>query len=230
MKSRSYRSSSILPSCWGYSLIEVLIAVTIFTSMVMLAMVALNQGLGQYKRLMKEGIDFRRYASTFWLHQSASGMLKYLVSDINNRQFPYFRCSYDGVVSYVSVSPLSSNVPVVVWIVREKLNSSGLSALTYYELPVYAKKYDDIDHDYVSSDYKKGSSFVILQDVTDVRIEGYVMDTVTKLWQWLSDYDAKDGNMLPTSIRISYKRGGKKATIFLNIPTNKSIRPDTSVI
>ncbi|MBF0316852.1 MAG: prepilin-type N-terminal cleavage/methylation domain-containing protein [Nitrospirae bacterium] len=221
MNNRSYRSSSP-----GYSLIEVLIAVTIFTSMVMLSMVALNQGLGQYKKLMQEGIDFHRYASSFWLHQSVSGMLNYIVSE-NNRQFPYFRCSHDGV-SYVSASPLSSNIPVVVWIIGEKVNSSGLFTLTYYELPVYAKKYEDIERDYSSSAYKKGSSFVILKDVTDVRIESYVMDMVTKLWQWSSDYDTKDTNMLPTHLRISYKRDGKQETNFFSIHTNKTIRPDIS--
>ncbi|MBF0608375.1 MAG: hypothetical protein SFH39_16855 [Candidatus Magnetobacterium sp. LHC-1] len=220
--SRSYRSFSTL----GYSLIEVLIAVTIFTSMVMLSMVALNQGLGQYKKLMQEGIDFRRYASSFWLHQSVAGMLNYVVSD-NNRQFPYFRCSYGGV-SYVSASPLSNNIPVVVWIVREKAASSGLSVLTYYELPVYTKKYEDIERDYVSSVYKKGSSFVVLQDITDVRIESYVMDMVTKLWQWSAEYDTKDSGMLPTHLRISYKRNGKQEVLFFSIHTNKTTRPDIS--
>ncbi|KJU82748.1 prepilin-type [Candidatus Magnetobacterium bavaricum] len=199
-------------------MIEVLIAVTIFTSMVMLSMVALNQGLGQYKKLMQEGIDLRRYAASFWLHQSVSGMLNYTVMD-NNKQFPYFRCSYDGV-SYVSTSPLSNNIPVVVWIVREKGTS-----LTYYELPVYAKRYEDIERDYSSSAYKQGSSFVILQDVTDVRIESYVMDMVTKLQQWTPEYDTKDTNMLPTHLKISYKRGGKQETLFFSIHTNKTIRP-----
>ncbi|MBF0345578.1 MAG: prepilin-type N-terminal cleavage/methylation domain-containing protein [Nitrospirae bacterium] len=220
---RPYRQSNC-----GYSLIEVLIAVAIFTSMVMLSMVALNQGLTQYKRLMEEGINFRRYARTFWLHQSTAGMINYLVND-NGRWFPYFYCSIDRV-SYVSASPFSSNVPVIVWIVKEKLPSTGNFALTYYELPVYAKKYEDIERDYSSSDYKKGSSFVILEDIADVRIESYVIDAVTKLWDWRTDYDAKDDKRLPSSIRISFKRQGRTEMFYLSIHTNKAIRPDPGVI
>jgi general secretion pathway protein J len=210
----------------GYTLIEVLVAIAIFTAMVMFCVMALQQSLMQYKSVMDEGINFWKYGSKFWLHKSAGGVVGYYINE-KNQWFPYFMCN-DSRVSYVSSSPLTGNLPVVVWLVKEKTKDG--TSLVYYELPVYTYGYEEIERLYFFGDYKKGSSFVILEGVSGISMEVYVKDRLTNRWEWKSDYDGKQSDTMPGGIRITYTGGGRKHAIFLAIYTNSPLTSNPYVI
>ncbi|MBF0486610.1 MAG: prepilin-type N-terminal cleavage/methylation domain-containing protein [Nitrospirae bacterium] len=205
----------------GFTLIEVVVAIAIFTSMVLLSTAALNQAFKQYKKVMDEGVNLWKVARSFWIHKSASGMLFYFIDDGTRlKWYPYFVCNPD-VISYVSASPMADNVPVVVWIVKEKHDENY--DLVYYELPVYVKKQQELEKDYQSGRFKKGYSFVIIEDISSVSFESYVEAPVTKLWDWSREYYGKSGGKLPKYLRIAYKKDGRFNALMLSISTNSTI-------
>ncbi|MBF0459164.1 MAG: prepilin-type N-terminal cleavage/methylation domain-containing protein [Nitrospirae bacterium] len=205
----------------GFTLIEVVVAIAIFTSMVLLSTVALNQGFTQYKRVMNEGVNLWKAARSFWIHKSTSGMLFYFIDEGKRLDwYPYYICNPDEI-SYVSGSPMADNVPVVVWIVKEKREQNF--DVVYYELPVYVKKQEELDKDYQSGNYKKGNSFVIMENVSDVSFESFVEDPLTKLWGWSREYYGNRGRRLPKYVRIVYNRDGRFNALMLSISTNATI-------
>ncbi|KWT90990.1 PulJ/GspJ family protein [Candidatus Magnetominusculus xianensis] len=212
----------------GFTLIEVVVATAIFTSMVLLSTAALNQGFKQYKTVMEEGVNLWRVARSFWIHKSAAGMLFYYIDEGKRREwYPYYVCNSD-VISYVSASPMADNVPVVAWIVREKHEDNY--NVVYYELPVYVKKQEELEKDYQSGNYKKGNSFVIIENVNDVRFESYVEEPLTKLWDWSREYYGKVGGKLPKYIRIAYKKDGRLNALLLSVATNATIYQNPNMI
>ncbi|PMP91694.1 MAG: prepilin-type cleavage/methylation domain-containing protein, partial [Hydrogenobaculum sp.] len=54
----------------GYTLIEVIIAVAIFSMMVVLGTMAFTQGLRQYKNILRHGLNFWQNAKYVWLTKS----------------------------------------------------------------------------------------------------------------------------------------------------------------
>ncbi|MBF0320802.1 MAG: prepilin-type N-terminal cleavage/methylation domain-containing protein [Nitrospirae bacterium] len=216
------------PSRRGFTLIEVVVGIAIFTSMVLLSTVALNQAFDQYKTVMDEGVNLWKVARSFWIHKSASGMLYYFIDEGKRKEwYPYFVCTTD-TISYVSASPMADNVPVVVWIVREK-NGNNFNVV-YYELPVYVKKQEELEKDYQNGTYKKGNSFVIIEDVSDVHFESYVADPLTKLWDWSREYYGKTGGKLPKYVRVAYKKDGRYDALMLSISANATVYQNPNVI
>ncbi|MBF0518437.1 MAG: prepilin-type N-terminal cleavage/methylation domain-containing protein [Nitrospirae bacterium] len=218
----------------GYTLIEAVVAVAIFSAMMMLAMAALNQGFKQYKAVMEEGVNFWKIARSYWLHKSVSGVVYYYVSDEKrlswNTWRPYIVCRPD-LLSYVSNTPMAGELPVVVWIVTEKNSAKDALNLMYYELPVYTKNMEDIKQEFISGAYKNGNSFSIVEDVTDVTMECYAMDSLTKLWSWVQKYETKPGvTILPSAVRINYRKHNKNESIFFNIRVNGTFHSDPNVI
>lgn len=212
----------------GYTLIEVLIAMAIFTSMVMLSMTALNQGLKQYKDLMDEGINFWKYAGKFWIEKSFNGIVDYYVS-VDKKWFPYFILDRDKI-SYVTAMPLASEIPVVAWIVTEKTFGSYTSSLVYYELPVYTKDYDELRWIFRTKEFKQGRRVVLEEDVSGVTFECQIMDINSLRNDWRFRYDAQDGKVLPELVRIKFRQNKNKKTLVFKVYTNSRYKYDKHII
>lgn len=212
--------------CWacrktysnGYTLIEVLVALLIFSSMVMLATMALDQGLRQYHGLMEKGINFWDNAKHLWINRSFSSVTDYYVKNDDMRWYPYFRGGQE-VISYVSLAPLAGDLPVVVWIVNERLNN-GRRSLVYYELPVYTKTLKDMERDYFFGGYKKGSSIKLLEDVENVEIKFFGYDFNTRQDIWSGDFEGYKRKALPYLVKVTYAGAGKKNVLVFGLNTN----------
>ncbi len=202
----------------GYTLIEVLIATAIFSSMLLLAATGLNQGLRNYRGVLDKGIDFWVHARNLWLTKSISGMIDYYVED-RQKWFPYFESGF-GRVSYTTLSPLMGDMPVIAWIVKEK--SKKNYSIRYYELPLLTKNYKEINRDFMTGNYKKGNSFTIRENITDVYFECFVRDLNTGEAEWYSDYNARGSGVLPNILKINYKERGKPNVMVYKINTNTS--------
>ncbi|KJR40401.1 prepilin-type [Candidatus Magnetoovum chiemensis] len=206
----------------GYTIIEVLIATAIFTSMLMLSTAALQQGLNQYKKVMDEGIKFWSYAENFWINRSFSGIFDYYVN-YNSDWFPYFSMDGDRI-SYVTYSALANDAPVAAWIVKEKMKNAFGYSVVYYELPVLTKGYDDIEKDYTSKSYKKGARIVLFENVSFVDFQCFAIEALSWSGRWLHSYNAKDGKMLPEKIKISFQKDRKKLNLTFSIYNNSTIK------
>lgn len=204
----------------GYTILEVLIAIAIFTAMVTIASMALNQGLGQYHRLMERGINFWDNAKYLWINKSLNSAVDYYVYSRDSGWFPYFRGNQE-LISYVSSSPLATDEPVVVWI-RNERQDDGNRSIVYYELPVYAKNMQEIERQYLFGDFKKGNSITLLKGIGDVSIKFYGYDLLEKQWSWTGDFDGSKRKVLPQAIKIDYKDmgTGERKTVILGINTN----------
>src|SRR4030042_3533877 len=192
----------------GYTLIEVLVAMAIFSSMMMLAGTALDQGLKQYHGLAEKGLGFWDNAKKIWIDKSFNSMIDYYVYTRSDGWFPYFRVSQEGI-SYVSLAPLAGDLPVVVWI-QNKAEENGRRSGVYYELPVYTKSYDEIERDYIFADYEKGRSLKLLESVEGIEFSFYGYNMRDRRYGWYNNFDGNRMNILPSSIIISYNHNGKK--------------------
>ena len=196
----------------------------IFSSMIMLATMALNQGLRQYRGLMEKGVNFWDKAKYLWIDGSFGAAVDYYVYKENTGWFPYFYGDGERI-SYVSLSPLTGDLPVVVWIVKEK-RDNGLYAVVYYELPVYTKTCKELDWDYISGNYKKGSSLTLLDGVQDIDMAFYGFDVLRRNGQWSPTFDGSTRRSMPSTVKLTYVAGTKKQVLLFCINTNTMRKAD----
>jgi len=208
----------------GYTLIEVIVAIAIFTVMVMLAGTAMNQGLQQYHGLMEKGLDFWSYARMIWIEKSFNSTTDYYVRTRSDGWFPYFRGAADSV-SYVSLAPFAGELPVVVWIKKEQ-DQQGLSSLTYYELPVNTKTFDEIEKASVSGDYREGEMVRMLEQADSLSFSYYGYDSGKRQYAWFDRFEGSKMKRLPTLVRVSYRQGDSSGNIFFNLYVNSQLKSD----
>lgn len=208
--------------CRGYTLIEVVVAVAIFTTMLMLGSIALNQTLMQYKALAQKGFSFWQYARVVWLDKSIGSMTDYYVNTKKDGWFPYFKGDMNGF-SYVSLSPFVGDSPCVVWVLKEK-NEKGTYSLTYYELPVIMKKYDEIENAFFFGDYKKGNSYTVISNAESVYFQYYGFDVFKRKYDWFNEFEGKLKKTLPAAIMITYKTEQEEKKLILKVNTNSMMK------
>lgn len=196
----------------------------IFSSMVLLASMALNQGLKQYQGLVGRGINFWEYARHVWINRSFSSATDYFVRTKEDGWTPYFEGSND-VISYVSLSPLSGNVPVVVWIKREK-EENGKSSLVYYELPVYMKTYDEIESEYSTGNYRQGNSVRLFEGIENMETSfyGYDLKRNEYIMKWYDHYDSRKSKILPSVVKISFAQEGRRRIFLFSLNVNSRLK------
>ena len=206
----------------GYTLIEVLVGMAIFSLMLMLAGMALNQGLKQYHGLAEKGIGFWDDAKRIWIDKSFNSTIDYYVHTRSDGWFPYFKGSQEGI-SYISLAPLAGELPVVTWI-RNEAEANGMRSLVYYELPVYTETYEEIERNYIFADYKKGRSVKLLKEVEGIEFNFYGYDIRDRKYGWYRNFDGNTMRLLPSSIMISYNHEGKKDRLIFSINVNSLIK------
>ncbi len=202
----------------GYTLIEVVVATAIFSAMVLLSSMALNQGLSQYQGLMQRGVNFWDHARHLWVSRSLGSATDYYVKGTTGRWFPYFYGTQD-MLSYASLSPLVGDMPVVVWIVKER-QDNGKYSLIYYELPLYTKGIKDLDNDYAFGDYKRGTSIRLLSDLDKVEAMFYGYDAIKGVYGWYADYRGNKMLSIPVLVKYTCTSGGKDHVFMFRIHTN----------
>lgn len=211
-------------ACAGYTLIEVLVATMVFSAMALLAGMALNQGLRQYQGLVDQGLNFWSHAQKIWTDKSFNSTVDYYVHDVKRGWFPYFIGNQDGV-SYVSLAPLAGDIPVVVWL-RKELTGDGKSNLVYYEMPVYARSYRDIEWRFASGDYQKGRSVRLLEGADQMRFGYFGYDMHDDRHRWRDIYEGCVTRRLPLLVQIAYVRGGEEKMFMFGIHVNSHLKMD----
>ncbi|MEK6684054.1 MAG: prepilin-type N-terminal cleavage/methylation domain-containing protein [Nitrospirota bacterium] len=208
----------------GYTLIEVLIATAVFSAMVTLASLALDQGLRQYRGLMDRGITFWDNARYLWMNKSFASAVDYYVHSRGDGWFPYFRGTQE-IISYVSGSPLAGDQPVIVWI-RNERQEDGRRSWVYYEQPVYAKGLEAIERDTLFGDFKKGNSITLLKDLEALTVSFYGYDPMNKQASWTADFDGRKRRFLPELIKVDYQDTEEKVkkTMLFGIKTHSPMK------
>ena len=206
----------------GYTLIEVIVAIAICSAMLLLGGMALNQGLKQYQGLVEKGLCFWDYAQNIWTDKSFHSTIDYYVNTNTSGWFPYFRGNQDGV-SFVTLAPFAGDLPVVVWIKKEN-TEDGKERLVYYELPIYAKSYRELESDFASGAYRRGQSIKIIDGVEKIQFEFYGYDVRDEKHKWRNIFEGAETKQLPLLVRIYYMRGDEKKMFMYAIHVNSQMK------
>jgi len=201
----------------GYTLLEVLISIVIFSAMLLLGSVAFNQGLKNYETIAKRGIHFWENTRLLLLQRSFSSIFDYFVHDSRGRFFPYFIGRTD-LISFVTNSPLSYDYPVLVVLSKEKREEGSLD-LVYYEQPVFTMNYDEIERFINFKEYQKlARRVVFLSNLESITFSYYVFDQRRGLYTWVSTYEGRNGLYLPKMVKIEYQeKGANRDSLILGI-------------
>jgi general secretion pathway protein J len=194
----------------------------ICSAMLLLGGMALNQGLKQYQGLVEKGLCFWDYAQNIWTDKSFHSTIDYYVNTNTNGWFPYFRGNQEGV-SFVTLAPFAGDLPVVVWIRKEK-TEDGKERLVYYELPVYAKSYQELERDLASGAYRKGQSVKILDGAEKILFEFYGYDIRDEKHKWRNIFEGAETKQLPLLVRIYYMRSDEKRMFMYAIHVNSQMK------
>ena len=206
----------------GYTLIEVIVAIAICSAMLLLGGMALNQGLKQYQGLVEKGLCIWDYAQNIWTDKSFHSTIDYYVNTNTSGWFPYFRGNQDGV-SFVTLAPFAGDLPVVVWIKKEN-TEDGKERLVYYELPIYAKSYRELESDFASGAYRRGQSIKIIDGVEKIQFEFYGYDVRDEKHKWRNIFEGAETKQLPLLVRIYYMRGDEKKMFMYAIHVNSQMK------
>jgi len=198
------------------------VALVIFSSMMLLAGAALNQGLSQYRGLVDRGLNFWDHAKKIWLDKSFHSMTDYYVFTRSDRWFPYFKGDLD-YISYVTLAPFVGEMPVVVWLKKERGENNKFQ-LMYYEMPVQVKTAEDLDKDYISNEYRKGLPYAVLSELDQIDFSFYGCGTQNAGCRWYGVLDGKSFKSLPTAVRISYRRGSENGFLLFHINVNSEVK------
>lgn len=206
----------------GYTLIEVVVAIAVFSAMMLLAGSAMNQALRQYQGLVEKGLNFWEHAQKIWMDKSFHSVVDYNVNIPGYGWFPYFRGNGQGV-SYVTLAPFAGDLPVVVWI-RKESGEDGKARLVYYELPVYAKSYREIESDLNSGEYARNGNVKILENMDQVGFSFYGYDVRDGKHKWRDTFEGRETRQLPLLVRISYSRAGEERVFMYGIHVNSQYK------
>lgn len=200
----------------GYTLMEVLIASLIFSSIILLSVYALEQGIRQYKGILERGFNFWEKARIFWLSRSLSSAIDYYVYDERKKfWYPFFKGRVD-MVAYISLAPFSHNTPVLAILKKEE--KDGKFELVYYELPVYTYNLKDLEEILVFESYQRGIKFTFFEGLESLEFKYYGYDRFRHFNDWFSEFDGSRFLQLPLSLKIEYNQGDKKN--FFYFPLN----------
>ncbi|MCX8042424.1 MAG: prepilin-type N-terminal cleavage/methylation domain-containing protein [Thermodesulfobacteriaceae bacterium] len=197
----------------GYTLLEVLIASLIFSAMIFLATLALDQSLKQYQSLIKRGLNFWEDSKILWLQRSLSSALDYYVyEERKNFWFPFF-IGKNNLIAYISLSPFSKDLPVLVVLKRE-IASDGKESLVYYELPIYTLNFKDIEKILNFEEYKKGTPIIFLEGLESLDFKFYGYDRFKRFYDWFSEYESSKSFYLPSIVKVEFTKEGVKDSIY----------------
>jgi general secretion pathway protein J len=123
--------------------------------------------------------------------------------------------------SYVSLAPIAGDLPVVVWVTREKLED-GRYALIYRERPVHTQIRRNLESDYALETYKKGQSLVVMDGLDDLKFRFYGYYYAKQKEEWSDEYEGEKRFRLPTLVEIDYVSQGEKGTLYFGIRANST--------
>lgn len=209
---------SLIRNSRGYTLIEALIALAMFSLMVFLGTMALDQSLRQYQGLLGKGLGLWEFTKRIWVGKSLGSMVNYYVPLPNGQWAPYF-IGDQSTLSYVSLAPLAGKLPVAVWIKQEQ-DASNKRRLVYYEVPVYTKRAADFERDEVFGDFKRGTSLPIVEGADSIRFAFLVFNLNLKKYLWVEEFNGRQNHVLPTQVKITITKNSRDEDQLFTVHTN----------
>ncbi len=205
----------------GYTLVEVLVAIVIFSTLIGLGSVALNQIMKYYEVIKSRDLSVWKYANLIWLDKIFLEVMDYYVSDDTGKFYLYFIGTPD-FLTFVSFEGISTDKPVVVYL-EKQINQSGKYDLILYQLPLNSQSGKELDRYIVFKDYKKDNTpFYVMKDLDDLSFDYYIYDFRSYKYKWSFSYE-KGGFLAPMFVKLKFKKDSKVDNLIFII-NNNSIR------
>lgn len=212
------KNQTRIKDLYGYTLLEVIIALLIFTIMSVLAVRAFEQSLRQYELFKLRDGDLWEEKKWILLNRTFQCLIPYNLSNPRAQRYPYF-IGRQNIISYVSNCPIVNDLPVIVFLEKE-LDQSGKFKLVYYEFPIYSSDYSEIKRLEFTKEYRRGTKLIYLSDVEFIELFFFGYDQIEKRWKWFMEFDGAQTISIPRIVKISYKSSRHSDTIFLGIGTD----------
>ncbi len=200
----------------GFSLLELLVAVVLFSLVVVVATGALWKTIHRFQEEDLLNHDERReYFHLYWLRGSFLGLMNYRVKNERKKDAPFFEGNLKEI-RYISSAPVIGVLPVAVRLRVRQDEETGKFDLEYSEIEVYAKTYDELKDLFTSSSLfeKKGRSFNVFQDLDRVAFRFFGRKTNSQReGEWSTSYSSLETRLLPEKITLKCEKGDKKVAV-----------------
>jgi len=107
---------------------------------------------------------------------------------------------------------------------KKRKNGKRKENLIYYELPVYAKSYQELERDLASGAYRNGQSIKILNGLKRFNSNFTAMISGMKSICGAGLLQERKPDKLPLLVRIDYMLGGEKKMFMYAIHVNSQIK------
>ncbi|WP_045386314.1 PulJ/GspJ family protein [Vibrio rotiferianus] len=215
----------------GFTLVEVLVSLVIFSSVIAVVITGLEQGRGQWLRAMDRNHDTHKlYTRQQWITQtieqsnSAPFIIEYGVSA------PYFYGT-ERQIDFLTNAPVYSG-PGTYSAARLQIvdDNQGTSALVFTQ---WANK----DPYYgIPKSTSEGKSITLLEGIKDAKWEYYLESRIEatpleikyntfaprREAKWSNYYDAKYELKIPKKMRFDFEIDGKSYTWYFNLASYSS--------
>lgn len=205
----------------GYTLVEVLVAIVIFATLIGLGTTALNQVMKYYEVIRSKDLSVWKYANLVWLDRVFLQVMDYYISDDTGRFYLYFIGAPD-FLTFASYEGISTDKPVVVYL-EKQINQNGKYDLLLYQVLLNSQTGKELDRYIVFKDYKKDNNpFYVMKDLDELGFEYYIYDIRSYTYRW-SFYYEKGGLIPPAFVKVSFKKDNKPDNLIFSI-NNNSLR------
>jgi len=199
----------------GYTFIEILLSLIIFSMTVGLVSYAITQSLDQYKGVIHKTAGIWQKTKIFWLQKSFSSIIDYYIKEED--WFPFFEGDREHI-AYITEVAFAKDKPVLAVITCEK------SSLVYYEIPVYTLTYREIKEIIQKGEFRKGTKVIIFENIEDPYFEyyGWHPDKDRPLWD--SVYSGQKNKLLPLYVKITFKENNNRVFYLFALKNNSTLK------
>jgi len=199
----------------GYTFIEILLSLIIFSMTVGLVSYAITQSLDQYKAVIHKTTGIWQKTKMLWLQKSFSSVIDYYVKEED--WFPFFEGDRD-YIAYITEVAFAKDKPVLAVITCEKNN------IIYYEIPVYTLTYREIKQILQEGGFRKGTKVFLFENVESPYFEYYGWQPDKERPLWDSIYSGQKNKLLPIYVKISFKENNNKVSYLFSIRNNSTLK------
>ncbi|WP_217514159.1 PulJ/GspJ family protein [Vibrio metschnikovii] len=205
----------------GFTLIEVLVALVIFSSVVSIALFGFEQGKNAWQRSLSQSqIVEREYARYLWLNnlfnQAVASNFSYGYADSN----PFFEGD-EKTVSFLSESPIISGPGTYAWVqIGYRIDDDNEMNIIFSETP-NADPYWGL----YTSQFSR--SLILFDNIADFHFS-YLMEKsvmsprgimVRGEREWVNRYDSRNSKSLPVMVKLTVMtKSGRSFDWFFKIP------------
>lgn len=204
----------------GFTLMEALVALSLFFIIVGLISFSLSQSLTYLEKARQKVKPLHEVSQILWLHKSFASTIDYYIK--GEEWHPFF-IGESSFVSYVSEWALIGDLPVLVVLTVEK-DGQGKYSLIYYEKEVFSFKAGDLESYLKKGDFRHGRKWLLFKNLEEISFEyfGHRRDSLTAKWE--SRFLGKKESSLPVYIKITLKDKKEKREYLFQLKNNSNIK------